>query len=98
MCLQPICAPAKVGAEWHLHPVGALHGLDDDALHQLLLLGVDAEVEFVVYLEYHRGAQALGTEAAVDLYHGYLDDVGRAALDGCVDGVALGIAAHYAVV
>ena len=64
MCFQPICAPAKVGAEGYLHPVGALHGLDDDALHQLLLLGVDAEVEFVVYLEYHCGAQALGTEAA----------------------------------
>ena len=34
----------------------------------------------------------------MDAYHGYLDDVGSRALDGCVDGVPFGISAHHGVV
>ena len=48
--LQPVGSPAIVGTQGHLHGVGALHGLDDDLLHPLALVGVDAEVEFIVHL------------------------------------------------
>ena len=50
VCLQPVGSPAIVGTQRHLHGVGALHGLDDDLLHPLALVGVDAEVEFIVHL------------------------------------------------
>ena len=50
-----------------------------------------------MYLEDHLRADALVLEPLPDAYHGQLDDVGLAALDGRVDGVALGKASHGGV-
>src|SRR3990172_4079498 len=65
--------------------IGSLHFLDDKASHELHLLCRDLEEEFVVNLEYHPASQALCLKPSMDPYHGELDDVGGAPLDGGVD-------------
>ena len=56
------------------------------------------EDELVVDLEEHLRAQAALRQLGVDAVHGDFDDVGRGALDGHVDGDALGGGAHHGVV
>ena len=51
--LEPVGAPSAVGHERHAHLEGPLHLFHHYPLHELLLLGHHAEVEFVVHLEYH---------------------------------------------
>ena len=48
--LKPVVTPAAVGHERYLHVEGMLHLLQDNLLDALLLVRIDAEVEFVVYL------------------------------------------------
>ena len=50
-----------------------------------------------MHLENHLGVQPLGLEPLPDAYHSQLDDVGLGALDGGVDGVALGKSAYGGV-
>ncbi len=56
------------------------------------------EDELVVDLEEHLRAQAALRQLGVDAVHGDLDDVGGGALDGHVDGDALGGSADHGVV
>ena len=49
-------------------------------------------------LQNHAGTEVLGLETAVDACHSNLYYVGGGALDGGVDGVALGISANHGVV
>ena len=95
--LQPVPAPAAVRFQGHLHGAGVLHLVDDDFLHSFLFVYGDAEVQFVMHLQYHLGFQAFCGEAAVDAGHGHLDNVCRTALYGGIDGVAFGIAADSGV-
>ena len=67
-----------------------LHLTGDDVANHLFLRTVEVEDEFVVDLEDHLRLQVLFGELAVDADHGQLDHVGGGALDGHVDGVALG--------
>ena len=64
----------------------------------LLLLWGDTEVEFVVHLQYHLGAHPFGLQSLLYAYHGPLDDIGRAALYGSIDGIALGISPHHSII
>ena len=50
VCLQPVRAPSAVGHEGNVERICALHLLQDYALHALPLVGIDAEVKFVVHL------------------------------------------------
>lgn len=53
MRFQPVGAPAAVGNEGYLHLECLLHLFHYYTFHLLALLGIDREVEFVVYLKYH---------------------------------------------
>lgn len=61
------------------------------------LVWVEVEDEFVVDLEEHFGLVGLFAEEGVDLDHGEFDHVGGGALDGHVDGGALGVLAEAGV-
>ena len=87
--LQPVVAETGVGHEGDVKGEGTLHLFENDGLYPTLLLRVNAEVEFVVYLENHLAADSLGLEALVDANHRHLDDVGGGALNGRIDGVTL---------
>ena len=89
MGLEPVVAKAGVSDEGNSHVESVLHFLDDDTFYLFLLLRIDGEVEFVVYLENHLGTNAFGLEALGDMDHGNLDDVGSGALNGGVDSIAL---------
>ena len=51
-----------------------------------------------MHLQYHLGAHVLLLQTLLYAYHGQFDDVGGTALYGGVDGVTLGISAHYGIV
>ena len=76
---------------------GVLHFFEDNLLYTLLLVRIDAEVEFVVYLKNHLRTNALCLEAVKDVYHSDFDDVCSCALNGGIDGVALSKTAYGAV-
>ena len=76
---------------------GILHLFQNDALYLFLLVRIDAEVEFVVYLENHLALDAFSLETLEDMNHCHLDDVGSSPLDGCIDGVTLSKASHHAI-
>ena len=59
--------------------------------------GEDVEEEFVVDLEGHAGAEMARGDLSVDADHGELDEVGGGALQGRVDGGALGEASLIGV-
>ena len=89
MGLEPVLAKAGICHEGNVQGEGVLHLFDDNALHFLLFLRIDGEVEFVVYLQDHLTLDALFLEAFVDADHRNFDDVCRCALDGGIDGVTL---------
>ena len=60
----------------------------------LLLRLIEVEHQFVMHLEEHPGLQFMAGQLALDVDHRQLDHVGRGALNGGVNGVALGRAAH----
>ena len=76
---------------------GVLHLFDDDMLYLFFLVRIDAEVEFVVYLENHLALDAFSLETLEDMNHCHLDDVGSSTLDGRIDGVTLGKASHHTI-
>ena len=53
MCFEPITSPIAVGTKRYLHRVGLLHLFDDNLLYLFPFVGVDTEVQFIVYLQYH---------------------------------------------
>ena len=89
MCFKPVLTEAGVCHQGHSHVEGILHLFNDDTLHFFLLLRIDREVEFVVYLENHLTLDALGLKAIEDMNHSYLDDIGGSALNRGVDGITL---------
>ena len=97
MGIEPVAGDAMAGRETHLALIDSLHFLDDDALHAVEFLGDDIKVEFVMHLENHFGLDTLVLETPVDAHHGELDDIGRRALDGSVDGVALAETPHHGI-
>ena len=90
-------ALAAVGDEGHAQRNNLLHLFQDDLFHQFCLFLIDIEVQLVVYLQDHLAFQLLRLKTLVDADHCQLDDIGRAALDRGVDGVALGITADNGV-
>ena len=97
MRLQPVLALAAVGDEGHAQWNNLLHLFQDDLFHQFCLFLIDIEVQLVVYLQDHLAFQLLRLKTLVDADHCQLDDIGRAALDRGVDGVAFGITADNGV-
>ena len=94
MGLKPVITEAGVGDEGNSHVERILHFLDDDTFHLFLLLRIDREVEFVVYLENHLTLDALGLKAIEDMNHSYLDDIGGSALNRGIDGITLSKASN----
>ena len=73
------------------------HLLLDEGLQFVGLGGEDVEEEFVVNLEGHAGAELARGDLGVDADHGQLDEVSGGALQGRVDGGALGEASLIGV-
>ena len=63
---------------------GVLHFFDDYTFYLFFLFWIDAEVEFVVYLQDHLRTDALLAETVVDANHGHFDDVCRSHLETAV--------------
>ena len=59
---EPVLTEAGVGNEGNGHVEGVLHLFQDDTLNFFLLVRIDAEVEFVVYLENHLALDAFSLE------------------------------------
>ena len=97
MCFEPIGAPSAVGKEGYGEFDGILHLIDNQLLQLLFLFGHNGEVEFIVHLQNHLRLQAFFAHSLVDVYHRHFDDVSSSALDGCIDGIALGIATHHSI-
>jgi len=94
---------APVGAEGYFGEDGdgeggdVFHLLLDEGVEFVGLGGEDVEEEFVVDLEGHAGAELARGDLRVDADHGQLDEVGGGALQGRVDGGALGEASLIGV-
>mmetsp|Transcript_39909 Transcript_39909/g.106632 ORF Transcript_39909/g.106632 Transcript_39909/m.106632 type:complete len:271 (-) Transcript_39909:392-1204(-) len=73
---------------------GCEAGLLDDGDGGVELRVRHLEDELVVHLQQHASGQAAGAQRGLHAHHGALDDVRRRALDGGVDGLALGVAAQ----
>lgn len=97
MCFKPVASPSGICHQGDVQCVCFLHFLPYYLLHLFLLLGIDGEVELVMYLKYHLRADALVGKAFVYAYHGHLDNVCLRTLYGGVDGVALGKSANGSV-
>ena len=94
---EPVLAPAAIGNQWYTERIGVLHLLNDDALHLFFLVGIDREVQFVVHLQDHLRTDAFLAETLEDANHRHFDDIGRRALNGCIDGVAFSEVANGGV-
>ena len=97
MGFKPVVTEAGVGNEGNGHVEGVLHLFDDDMLYFFFLVRIDAEVEFVVYLQNHFGTNAFCLKTLEDMNHCHLDDVGSSTLDGRIDGITLGKASHHTI-
>ena len=95
MGLAPVGAETHLDREGHLQREGALHPVNDQGREVLDLATGGLEDELVVHLQDHAALHA--AHLLVDMHHGDLDDVGGAALDGGVDGDALGALAFVEV-
>ena len=97
MCLKPVFAPSAICFQGDVHAVCFLHFFDDDLLHAFFFFRIDAEVQFVVYLQNHFRQDSLSLEATMDAYHRHLYYIGCRALNRCIYGVALCKATHRGV-
>ena len=66
MCFQPVLSPTAISSQGYLHSVSLFHFLDDDLLYLLSFFRIDAEVQFIVYLEYHFRTDSFIQEALVE--------------------------------
>ena len=76
---------------------GGFHGVEDFRDEFVLFVEREVEDEFVVDLEQHLRLVRFFPQQGVDADHGEFDHVGGGALDGGVDGGALGVAAEVLV-
>ena len=95
-------APGRPAPHRDLQGHGQLHGpphlVAHDPLDLVGVAGGDLQEELVVDLEQDAGGGARPGQRVGDVDHRLLDDVGRAALDGGVEGRPLGHLAQPAVV
>ena len=94
MCLEPVVARTGLGYKGHGAVIGVGHTPLDQLAHLVELGGDDVEYQFVVHLHYHARAQSAPLHLGEYPHHGHLDDVCGSALDGGIDGIALGIRPH----
>ena len=87
MGFEPVLTEAGISHEGNSHMEGVLHLFEDDVLHLFLLIRIDAEVEFIVYLENHLALDAFSLETIEDMNHSHLDDVCGSALNRGIDGI-----------
>ena len=97
MGFEPVVTKAGVGDEGHSHVESVLHFFKDNVLYLFLLVRIDGEVEFVVYLENHFRTDIFGLETLEDMNHSDLDDIGSSALNRGVDGITLCKTTNYRV-
>ena len=97
MGVEPVPCGGVRGCEGHMAVVSTFHFGNHNSRYLLQFVGADVEVEFVVNLQNHLGFEAGLAEAGVNAVHGNLDDVGRCALNGRVDGVSFAETAHHGV-
>ena len=76
--------------ERHVQRHGQAHLRTHDLLQRLAFPRPDLEDELVMDLEQHPAAHTGVVERLFDIQHGHFDDVGRRALDRCVQRHPLG--------
>ena len=97
MGLEPVLSEPRICYERNTQWEGFLHFFDNDTLYLFLLLWVDGEVEFVVYLKDHLALEIFCLETIEDTNHCHLYDISCCALNGGIDGVALCKAANCSI-
>ena len=80
-----------------MHTVSVFHFLNNDLFYTFFFVDGYAEVQFIVYLQYHFSLYAFCLESLINACHCYLYDICGTSLNRCVDGVSLGIAAYNGV-
>ena len=90
VCFEPITTHSRLGRQHDLQRSGPLHRLTHDAYDSFLLLTHQVDDQFVVDLQDDLRADIFGLEAAADLDHRHLHNVGCRPLNGGIDGIALG--------
>ena len=81
MSFKPVLSETAIGNKRNREWEGGLHLFKNDALYLFLLIRIDGEVEFVVYLKQHLASDSLCLEAVEDMDHRYLDDISGSALN-----------------
>ena len=97
MGLEPVLTKAGISHQRYIKGEGFLHLFDDDLLHLFLLFWVDAEVQFIVYLQNHLASNAFSLETLMDMNHCHLDDISCCTLDGGIDGISLSKASNCGI-
>ena len=97
--LLPVLPDPDIDRQRHVQRDGLLHQLADGGRRFVGGLSWRLEQQLVVHGEDHARAAAgdRAPSAAVDVDHRPLEDVGGCSLDGKVDRLALGLAAHLEV-
>jgi len=95
--VSPVGAEGYFGEDGDAELGDVFHLVLDEDAEFVGFGGEDVEEQFVVDLEGHAGAEMARGDLGVDANHGELDEVGGGALQGRVDGGALGEAALIGV-
>ena len=95
LALVPALAHSRVGGQRHGEVYTALQLVHEYLLCRLGVCLGGFDDELVVYLQNKPCVKSAFTESLINPYHGYLDNIRRAALDGAVHGNALAEAAKY---
>ena len=90
MRFQPVVAKSQSHLHGHIQIDGSFHKFRHLLFHQVFFGSVHIKHQFVVHLQDHPGLYLFFFHPVVDVDHGYLDHVSRAALYRRIDGVALG--------
>ena len=75
MRFEPVVAPPCIGNEGYGELCCLLHLLYYQCLELVALFGQDAEVQFIMHLQYHAAFKSFLAHTAVHSYHGHLHDV-----------------------
>ena len=97
MRFQPVGTRVHLHHHWHRKRQGFHHLILNDGFQCVEFVQMRVEDQFIVHLQNHLRLHLQAFQLLMDANHGNLNHVGGAALDGRVDGIALGEAAHHAV-
>ena len=95
--LQPMDPSLYFNIQWHRHFDRTLHVLADQSSQGFDLILGHIKHQFIVHLQDHARFERRRLERFLNADHRHLDDVGRRALNGGVDGIALCKAADHRI-